>query len=153
MTQVITLLTQRSDSNPIADMFPTSRADDTPITKQAEDEGSAVSEKLHAVLSSLSVRKAVVDDTASGKFIRPGRSYKRYRSESELDEKPRAFYETAAKTVGISLKTLVLAVYRTERKVQELASHGPKRQMEKQAPNIEDGGNNPGIVDETMENA
>lgn len=45
---------------------------------------------------------------------RPGSFYPRYRLDTDLPEMARPFYETAAKVVGISLSTLVRAVFQTE---------------------------------------
>lgn len=135
-------------------MFPTDRVDETPMSvEQVEDEERAISEKLRVVLSNLATRKSVADNGASEKVPRPGSSYKRYRSESNLDEKSKVFYQAAAKTAGVSLKSLVLAVYRTERKVQQPMARGSGLQtVEEHSENEVDGiTDNAGNVDETMD--
>ncbi|OAX83010.1 hypothetical protein ACJ72_02641 [Emergomyces africanus] len=49
---------------------------------------------------------------------RPGSFYKRYRSEDQLNERARAFYEAAARVIGVSLRTVVTGVYQTESRMK-----------------------------------
>lgn len=72
---------------------------------------------LETVTSQLRPTK-VIPETNS-EVARPGSSYARYRVESDLPEKARRFYETAAKVVGISLSTLVKAVLQAEVKMDK----------------------------------
>ncbi|KAL1957447.1 hypothetical protein VTO42DRAFT_6015 [Malbranchea cinnamomea] len=125
-------------SNSFADMFPTDRIDGSNINDQDDDEENAISEKLRVVLSNLKIRKAVAKDPASPEFFRPGDRYKRYRSENELHGKAKALYQAAAKIAGTSLRTLVLAVYMTERKFQDSTPREPRRSMFRKTSESED---------------
>jgi RNA polymerase I-specific transcription initiation factor RRN7 len=101
-------------------MFPLTRVNDGEAAVTTDDEQEAISQKLHAALADLAIRRAVPDDPSVPKMIpRPGSNYRRYRSEEMLDEKAGIFYEAAAKTIGVSVTTLVLAVYQAERKIRE----------------------------------
>ena len=105
-------------------MFPTTRTDtaeSTAPTAGQVDENKALSTKLHEVLSDFRVTRVVTDKEAEGLMKpvpRPGSNYARYRYTDQLIENARVFHETAAKMVGISLKTLVKVVYRTEYKIR-----------------------------------
>ncbi|KAG5217557.1 RNA polymerase I-specific transcription initiation factor [Trichophyton interdigitale] len=109
-------------SNPFAEMFPTTRAAATEMDNQArKTDDEAIVEKLQAVLSSLRVRRVVTEEEASRLMRpvpRPGCDYLRFRYEYQLPDIARNFYDTAAKTIGVSLETLVLAVYQTEGRIQ-----------------------------------
>lgn len=78
---------------------------------EAEDEGFLDS-MLETVTRQLKSTK-IIPETESD-VARPGSSYPRYRLDTDLPERVRSFYETAAKVVGISLSTLVRAVFQTE---------------------------------------
>ncbi|KAF3482967.1 uncharacterized protein GIQ15_02291 [Arthroderma uncinatum] len=106
--------------NPFADMFPTSRVsngEDNSQAKQSDEE--AVIEKLRTVLSNLRVRRIITEEEA-GRLMkpvpRPGSDYLRFRYVNQLPDNAKIFYDTAAKTIGVSMETLVLAVYQTEHK-------------------------------------
>ncbi|PGG99193.1 ubiquitin-60S ribosomal protein L40 [Blastomyces parvus] len=109
--------------------------------QQTEMQGDALlTTKLHNVLGELRIRRAISPaNTAaappadggseqqgtqthpSAKAVnvpRPGSFYKRYRSEDQLNERARAFYETAARVIGVSLRTLVTGVYQTETRLK-----------------------------------
>ncbi|PGH03775.1 ubiquitin-60S ribosomal protein L40 [Polytolypa hystricis UAMH7299] len=123
--------TGRKVTNPFADMFPTSR---TPVNIETapsvgdvgDDDDEAVSRKLQTVLSSLNVAGRVIRKDEAARLEqpvpRPGSSYRRYRSESKMTKNARTFYAAAAKVVGISLQTLIMAVWQTEHKIR--LSHG-----------------------------
>lgn len=51
---------------------------------------------------------------------RPGISYRIYKTEADLPKTARKFYETSASLSGLSLKTIVTAVYRIELKLENL---------------------------------
>lgn len=70
---------------------------------------------LETVTSQL--RPVKVTPETDSEVARPGSSYARYRVEADLPEKARQFYETAANVVGISLSTLVKAVFQAEVKM------------------------------------
>lgn len=55
------------------------------------------------------------DDTTP----RPGHSYRVYKQESDMPKTARKFYETAANLSGLSFKTLMAAVNRTELKLEK----------------------------------
>jgi RNA polymerase I-specific transcription initiation factor RRN7 len=67
---------------------------------------------------------------------RPGSSYRFYRSESELPDAARAFYDAAARLSGISLHTLVRAVFQTELRLQDWQED--KRRAEYHGEHVED---------------
>lgn len=106
-------------------MFPTTRTAAAKMGNQArQTDDEAVAEKLQAVLSSLRVRRVVTEEEANRlmrPIPRPGCDYLRFRYEYQLPDIARYFYDTAAKTIGVSLETLVLAVYQTEGRI-----HVPK---------------------------
>ncbi|KAK2872060.1 hypothetical protein FQN49_002593 [Arthroderma sp. PD_2] len=109
-------------SNPFADMFPTSRAGNVEASDQVrQSDDEAVAEKLQTVLSSLRVRRVITEEEA-GRLMRPvprpGCDYLRFRYVNQLPDNARIFYDTAARTIGVSLDTLVLAVYRTEHRIR-----------------------------------
>lgn len=62
--------------------------------------------------------RAVVAESDSD-IPRPGTLYARYRQESDLPDSARAFYETAAKVVGISTSTLVRCVSQGEIQIKK----------------------------------
>lgn len=80
-----------------------------------EDDHEAMHTMLQTVIRQLKPRKAIPD--LESDVARPGSFYPRYRTESDLPETARSFYETAAKVAGISLSTLVRAVSQTEAKL------------------------------------
>lgn len=72
---------------------------------------------LHAVMSQLIPRKH--NPRSDDEIPRPGSEYRRHRSESELPDTARPFYEAVAEVAGISLGTLVRAVFQTEVKIAQ----------------------------------
>ncbi|KLJ10053.1 hypothetical protein EMPG_14534 [Blastomyces silverae] len=109
--------------------------------QQKEIEGDALlTTKLHNVLGELRIRRAIspantAAATADGggdeqqgtqtqpsikavNVPRPGSFYKRYRFEDQLNERARAFYEAAARVIGVSLRTVVTGVYQTEMRLK-----------------------------------
>ncbi|RMJ28895.1 transcription initiation factor RRN7 [Aspergillus sp. HF37] len=102
--------------HPVADLFPTGRsgaqAQHAPQPAGADDEEEAITKMLHAVMSQLIPRKH--NPRPDDEIPRPGSEYRRHRSESELPDTARPFYEAVAEVAGISLGTLVRAVFQTE---------------------------------------
>lgn len=108
-------------------MFPTGRTEvegpaDRPERVNIGEED--IDSKLRTVISQLrpmkiAPREDVSDDEQDDSIPRPGSSYQFYRSESSLPETARVFYETAAKLSGLSLHSLIRAVFQTELKVQQ----------------------------------
>ncbi|PGH16823.1 ubiquitin-60S ribosomal protein L40 [Helicocarpus griseus UAMH5409] len=56
---------------------------------------------------------------------RPGSFYKRYRTEAQLNERARRFYEAAARVVGVSVRTVITGVYQAEGRIRR--NHGGVR--------------------------
>ncbi|OJD20665.1 ubiquitin-60S ribosomal protein L40 [Blastomyces percursus] len=110
-----------------------------PQQKEIEGDG-LLTTKLHNVLGELRIRRAIspantsVSTTttnggeqqgtktqASVKAVnvpRPGSFYQRYRFEDQLNERARAFYEAAARVIGVSLRMVVTGVYQTETRLR-----------------------------------
>lgn len=125
-------------SQELLDMFPTGRADGIgpvpPVDQKAgaKWEQDTLVEKLIAVQKSLKTR-SVISKAREGKQQEPvnriGSSYQAYRRVSDLPHQARSFYEAAAKIAGISLSTLVTAVYKLELRLQKLR----KEQLRKES--------------------
>lgn len=81
------------------------------------DDEEFLNSMLETVTSQL--RPTKVTPGTDSEVACPGSSYARYRVETDLPEKVRPFYETAAKVVGISLSTLVKAVFQAEVKMDK----------------------------------
>lgn len=117
----VQLMLTRTVSNPLADLFPIGRfgAEPQPAPHQTggDDDEEALSDMLHAVMGQLIPRKH--NPSSDSDIPRPGCEYRRYRSEPDLPDTARPFYETVAKLAGISLNTLVRAVFQTELKLSQ----------------------------------
>lgn len=105
--------------NPVADMFPTGRAEPETQPTSGSDSASNTADPKKALTTLLEtvmgdVKCAPVDSTQAANHIRPGSWYRRYRRESQLPETVRVFYELAAQLAAISLRTLIRAVAVTE---------------------------------------
>lgn len=99
-------------------MFPTGPTgveNQPPATPTEADDEEFLNSMLETVTRQLKSTKAIPDTESD--VARPGSSYTRYRLDTDLPERARSFYETAAKVVGISLSTLVRAVFQTEVKM------------------------------------
>ncbi|KAL5689794.1 hypothetical protein EMGR_008450 [Emarellia grisea] len=124
-------------SNPLAEFFPVGPmgSDGQTVSDPTEGDDEAMHAMLETVTSQLRPRKAISDPKAN--VARPGTSYPRYRTESELPEMARSFYEIAAKVAGVSLSTLVRAVSQTETKIsrwlddkRRIEHHGDPTEMD-----------------------
>lgn len=124
-------------SNPLAEFFPVGPmgSDGQTVSDPTEGDDEAMHAMLETVTSQLRPRKAISDPKAN--VARPGTSYPRYRTESELPEMARSFYEIAAKVAGVSLSTLVRAVSQTETKIsrwlddkRRVEHHGDPTEMD-----------------------
>lgn len=119
-------LTRWIGSNSLVDMFPAGRTGNETASietsgQDEEDEDEATTKKLRSVLSKLKSRRAISDENAAqteNPVSRPGTSYKSYRSEADLPETARAFYESAANLAGVSLPTLIRVVKLTENNIK-----------------------------------
>ena len=113
---------------PLLDMFPTGRPDGSLATKvdfdqEIEADQIVLDQKLNFAVGSLEFRGIVSEESAESSensVRRIGSFYKRYRNVEDLSPQARSFYEAAARSVGISLSTLILAVFQTERKLETL---------------------------------
>lgn len=107
-------------------MFPAGKSgqETTSIeTSDQAEEDEATTNKLRSVLSKSTSRRAISDESAAqmeNPVPRPGSRYKSYRSEADLPETARAFYESAAKMAGVSLSTLVRIVKLAENRIEKL---------------------------------
>ncbi|KAI9816205.1 MAG: Pol I core factor CF [Pycnora praestabilis] len=126
-------------SKQLLDMFPTGRVDhgmkpkeirlDT--TTEGSQEHGAITHKLKHVQGALRPSRAVSkeDELEIKKPTRrPGSVYKHYRTEDDLPSHARAFYEAAAAVVGLSLTSLVRAVFQTECKLHAWAHRQRKQE-------------------------
>jgi RNA polymerase I-specific transcription initiation factor RRN7 len=123
--------------NPLAEFFPTglTASEGQTVSDSTEEDAEAMHAMLQTVTSQLKPRKTISDPKAD--VARPGSLYPRYRTESELPEMARFFYETAAKVAGVSLSTLVRAVSQTETKIsrwlddkRRIEHHGDPTEMD-----------------------
>jgi RNA polymerase I-specific transcription initiation factor RRN7 len=136
---MIGILTFSKAANPLAPMFPISRmessshpAETKPSTKEKED----IEEKIRTVTGGITPAETVPpkhseanggkqDDNSDDEeenddtTPRPGYSYRVYKQESDMPKTARKFYETAANLSGLSFKTLMAAVNRTELKLEK----------------------------------
>ncbi|KAJ9209740.1 hypothetical protein DTO166G4_8649 [Paecilomyces variotii] len=120
-------------SHPLADMFPAGRTgiEVEPQPISMTDDQDLLQKKLDTVMGALKPRKALSKEEIEGReddILRPGELYQRYRSEADLPETARAFYEAASKIVGLSLHRLVRTVFETERRLDQWLDS--KRRME-----------------------
>jgi RNA polymerase I-specific transcription initiation factor RRN7 len=92
-----------------------------------DEELMAVHEKVVQSQESLLARAVVTEeeeDSRSEPVRQIGWNYKRYRREEDLLDKAKVFYEAVAKLAGISVGTLVMAVFKIERKIMDLKKPG-----------------------------
>ena len=92
-------------------------------------------DKLVNAQKNLKVR-SVTSEERAGKQNEPvrrvGSAYKRYRRLDEITPLAKIFYETTARLAGLSLRTLVAAVYRVElellrRRKEQLSAELPEK--------------------------
>lgn len=124
----------------LLDMFPTGRPNgpgsSVPQSKHSEEdvEHDVLIQKTLSTQRALKTR-GVVSEGKEGKQTkrvrRIGSSYKRYRRVEDLPDHARVFYEATAKMAGLSLPTLVLAVFKMERKLQNWREERLKQEAEK----------------------
>ncbi|THC99406.1 hypothetical protein EYZ11_001130 [Aspergillus tanneri] len=105
-------------TNLLADMFPigpTVGESQNAASTTEEDEEEAMSSMNQKVTSELKARKMLSNPDVD--IPRPGNLYQRYRKESDLPDAATYFYEIAAKVAGVSLSTLIRAVFQAETKI------------------------------------
>ncbi|RJE17793.1 transcription initiation factor RRN7 [Aspergillus sclerotialis] len=115
--------------NPVADLFPTGRTgiEEQPGPSSAEEhEEESITNMLHDVTSQMIPRRP--NPNSDSDIPRPGSEYKRYRCESDLPEMARPFYETVAKVAGITLHSLIRAVFTTEVKISRWQENRRRRE-------------------------
>lgn len=115
-------------------MFPIGRAGaEEPSADQTmlPSEGHDIESKVKLVMSQIQAQKVIpleelgaesdgtVADQEKDKIPRPGSRYTCYRTQAELPDSARVFYETAANLAGISVDTLVKAAFKTELMIRQ----------------------------------
>ena len=106
----------------LLNMFPTVRLDGSAATEVDVNEGmrtvqNRLLDKLEATQRNLKIRDVILDVSErwhSEPVRRIGSLYKRYRQVEDLTVQAKAFYEAVAGFAGVSLSTLVKAVYKME---------------------------------------
>jgi RNA polymerase I-specific transcription initiation factor RRN7 len=109
-------------------MFPAGRTGKEPVAgeihhQDEEDEDEAITKKLRSVLNKLKPRRVIPEGNSTqfeNQIPRPGTGYKSYRSEDDLPDTARTFYDAVARLAGLSLSTLVRVVALTENKIRKL---------------------------------
>ncbi|RDW93519.1 uncharacterized protein DSM5745_00841 [Aspergillus mulundensis] len=87
------------------------------VPEPEDDEEESIKAMLQNASRYLRTREVVSE--ADSDIPRPGSQYARYRHESDLPDTARAFYEVAAKVVGISVSTLVRCVSQAELQINK----------------------------------
>jgi RNA polymerase I-specific transcription initiation factor RRN7 len=98
-------------------------------TKPSTREKEYIEEKIRTVTSGIAPAEIIEEKQAQNPddeendeddtTPRPGYSDRVYKKESEMPKTARKFYETAANLSGLSFKTLMAAVNRTEIKLEK----------------------------------
>lgn len=105
--------------NAIYHMFPiegaTTASADEALNSPPKDNTALV----RAVHSSMQARVAVDDEHARPETLRPGQAYRIYKTENDLPEHAKAFYEELAKLAGLSMDMLLMAVCSTEARMEQ----------------------------------
>ncbi|KAL4810783.1 hypothetical protein BDV18DRAFT_2260 [Aspergillus unguis] len=129
--------TSSKGTNPLHSLFPlgTSSKENRQSTSISRDDEEESIEWLSGTAQRyLKTRDVISSDDQD--VPRPGSLYTRYRQESDLPDTARAFYETAAKVVGIPLSTLVRCVSQAEIQInkwledQRRVKHFAEREIE-----------------------
>ena len=109
------------------------KPDTRPDLKTGVEIQEAIDKKVREMTASIRLAKIVpadqgaqekeydIDTTEEDEkegIHRPGKSYRIYKTESDLPKTARKFYETAANLAGLSLATLIAAVNRIEVKLE-----------------------------------
>lgn len=113
----------------LLDMFPTDGPGEpidptSPLPsedKQARRDSEATLDKVKQVQRLMKATTVLLDSDVDGHaehVRRPGSYYKRYRVIEDIPSVARTFFEAAARVVGLSLRSIVDAVYQTESKLE-----------------------------------
>ncbi|KAL4922758.1 hypothetical protein BDW62DRAFT_171701 [Aspergillus aurantiobrunneus] len=142
-------LDNNKGANPLTPFFPLGSA--SKENRQSEptaedDEEEAIEVMLHMAPRYLKSRAVV--SSSEPDIPRPGSLYSRYRQESDLPDSARAFYEIAAKVIGVSISTLVRSVSQAEtqinkwleeqRRIKHFAEHSMKTPGDSDVENMEE---------------
>lgn len=130
----------RAPPEQLLNMFPTGRLDGSIATNVDINDGTRTDEnrlmdKLKVTQRNLKVRKVILEVNEgkhSGPVRRIGSFYKRYRQVADLPAQAKVFYEAAAGVAGVSLSTLVKAVYKMETNLHHWRDE-QKKKKKKQA--------------------
>ncbi|PYH41405.1 TFIIB-type zinc finger domain-containing protein [Aspergillus saccharolyticus JOP 1030-1] len=104
--------------NPLAEFFPlniNTNESQTAGTSTEDNERVALLTMLRTSTSQLKLTKVIAGESID--TPRPGSAYARYRTEADLPDTARPFFETTAKVAGVSLSTLVRAVSQAEHRL------------------------------------
>lgn len=105
--------------NPVADMFPTSRAEpasqsgpEMQVDTTTNDPGEALKALLQAVMGDL--KPAPVSSSQTADVVRPGSWYRRYHWESELPEAAHELFKIVAELAAVPMSILIRTVANVE---------------------------------------
>jgi RNA polymerase I-specific transcription initiation factor RRN7 len=98
---------------------------------------------IQAVQASLRTLQTTPESAMNSHVYRAGSFYKRYRQPEDLTGHAKEFFEEAAKVVGLSLESLILAVFAIERKVEAWEQRARDRDKRRERSDA-DGGSNLG---------
>lgn len=106
--------------NAIYNVFPTEG-----VPTAATPNADAAPEKddlatVRAVHSSMQARLAIPDDEVGVGVLRPGQAYQIYKREQDLPEAAKTLYEAIAKSAGLSMDMVMLAVFSTEARIEKV---------------------------------
>lgn len=110
----------------LLDMFPISKNDETPEMSLGTGVNSGPSsntplDRVKQVQSSLRMKEVISEKQSQPEdhpVSRPGSYYKHYRSVDEVPPDAMAFFEKAARTIALSVRSLLEAVFQTENKLR-----------------------------------
>ncbi|KAF2089632.1 hypothetical protein K490DRAFT_37491 [Saccharata proteae CBS 121410] len=117
-------------SNMLFKMFPTGSDNPPPVVPVDAEMQSGYSEqdKVKAVVSKMKVVKVVSAEDAGPEIRRPGSYYKRYRRTEDLGDVARAFYTAVAKQAGMSMYSLIRAVFLVDQKLYKWCDREKRRE-------------------------
>lgn len=88
-----------------------------PTQAESLDQTEIVLYRIRRVQETLKVHEVIAGNDRED-ILRPGTRYIRYKTESELPDMARKFFESAADTIALSLRAMVRAVYILERRLE-----------------------------------
>ncbi len=126
-------------SKTLLEMFPTSKRnnDRSPVRRRNQTAVDAAKiSQVKAVQQALLTRQPVTDmemSESDTEIIRPGSHNKLYRNAEELSGDAKVFFEATADLVGLSVQSLVKAVFLTETKLERWKETKKREDAEKRA--------------------